>query len=80
MATLLFTTLSASRKTTFDVLGIDLDSETQRRIAENEDNLDEIFKVRQTSYTSSGDDTGGRPPSENVNDKQITDKERNKSL
>ena len=79
LATLLFTTLSASRKTTFDVLGIDLDSETQRRIAENEDNLDEVFKVRQTSYTSSGNDnTGGRPPSDSPNDKQVTDREINK--
>ena len=80
LATLLFTTLSASRKTTFDVLGIDLDAETQRRMEENKDNLDEVFKVRQTSYTSSGDDNNGRPASDNVNDKQIIDKERNKSL
>ena len=58
----------------------DLRQALRQAIAENEDNLDEVFKVRQTSYTSSGNDTGGRPPSENVNDKQITDRERVKAL
>lgn len=78
LAEFLFTKLSCSYRSTMEVLGIDVDDETQRRIIENEKHLDEVFKVRQTSYTSSGDDTGGRPPSENINDKQITDREINK--
>lgn len=74
----LFTKLSCSYKTAYESMGIDIDDETQRRMAENKDNLDEVFKVRQTSYTSSGDDTGGRPASDNPNDKQIVDREINK--
>ena len=79
IADFLFTKLSCSYKTAYESMGIDIDDEKQRRISENEDNLDEVFKVRQTSYTSSGDDAGGRPASDNVNDKQVIDKERNKS-
>lgn len=76
LATLLFSTLSASRKTTFDVLGINLDDEVQRRKKENDDKLEDVFTVRQTSNTVSKDEVG-RPSGGEDEDKQIIDKERN---
>lgn len=71
------------------MIGIDIDDETAKRIAENENGLHEIFFPRATAYTSSGkgeilpDDVNGGKPRNDPNDtntdvdKQIYDDERN---
>jgi hypothetical protein len=76
----LFTKLSSSYDTAYSILNIDIDDEKQKRIIENEENLDEIFKVRQTSYTSSGDvnDEGGRPNDSKDKQRQEIDNDYNK--
>ena len=53
-----YTTLGLSRETTFKVLGIDIDIETQRRKQENDKGLNEIFEPYQTSYNTAGDKIG----------------------
>lgn len=77
LAKLLYSTLGASRETTFEVLGYDITEETSRRQKENEDGLDEVFKPYAISYTTSGDsDSGGGRPEDNDSndpDKQIED-------
>ena len=47
-----YTTLGLSRETTFKVLGIDIDIETQRRKQENDKGLNDIFEPYQTSYNT----------------------------
>lgn len=82
LAKMLYADLAASRKTTFEILGIDLDDEVERRQSENEKGLNDVFEPYLTAYTNSvqNDDQGGRPAekeSKNEN-KQQTDKARNK--
>jgi len=80
LAEFLFTKLSCSYRTAYNVLGIDIEDEYQKRTSENNENYEEIFKVRQTSYTSSGSDsTGGRPSSNTPNNKQVYDKTTNEA-
>lgn len=80
LAVALLTTFSSSRRTAFELVGIDLDDETARREEENESDLSDVFTPYQLSYTVSGtDDEGGRPASDNPTDeqKQEEDYERN---
>lgn len=53
-----------------------LEEEAQRRIEENEKGIDTIFYPRQTAYTSTGDNDGGRPVDNNNPDKQVKDQDR----
>lgn len=53
-----YTTLGLSRETTFKVLGIDIDIETQRRKQENDKGLNDIFEPYQTSYNVNGLEVG----------------------
>jgi len=77
---LLYSKMGASYKTSFEILGISVEDEKQRREEENNLNYNEIFSPHLTSYTSSGDslDTG-RPKDETPEnpDKQNYDKEKN---
>lgn len=77
LAKLLYSTLGASRETTFEVLGYDITEETSRREKENSEGYDEIFRPYAISYTTSGDSEGegGRPADKDSNDpdKQIED-------
>lgn len=80
LASLLHNTFNCSMETTLDLLGIDIEDEKNRRKKENEDGLDTIFKPYQSIYTNAGDNTenkGGRPQSNDDEDKQGYDKERN---
>ena len=81
LAKVLYADLGASRRTTFEILGIDLEDETERRQSENEKGLSEVFSPYMTAYTNNGqnDDEGGRPlDKESKNEKkQINDKARN---
>lgn len=79
-AKFLYGTVCASRRSVFEVVGIDLEDEAERRQSENEKNLDEVFKPYLTAYTNTGDEeNNGRPADKNSNDeqKQVEDKERN---
>ena len=55
----LFNTLGASRQTAFEMIGVSLEDEVQRREAENKNNYDEIFAPHETSYNSSNKSGGG---------------------
>lgn len=83
-AKFLYGTMCASRKSVFEVVGIDLEDEVERRMSENEKGLDEVFRPYMTVYTNGGESTGGgdqggRPVAKNSvdEDKQIEDRERN---
>jgi len=81
LVSLLFNQLNCSHETAFSILGINVEDEVQKRIAENEAGFDQIFKARQTSYTSSGlDNKGGRPLDKQPDnpDKQLDDQFNNK--
>lgn len=75
LASLLFTTLNCSHETALGILGINVEDEVQKRIAENEAGFDEIFSPRATSYTTSNNDVGRKPDSNSKDpDKQLEDK------
>ena len=80
-AKFLYGTMCASRRSVFEVVGIDVEDETERRESENENGLDEIFKPYMTAYTNNGNEEnkGGRPADKKSNNevKQQEDKERN---
>ena len=83
LATLLFNTMSCSYETALGVLGLDVEDELQRRIRENDQGYDAIFRPRVTAYTTSGAGSAngaGRPPDNNPDDpdKQQTDQARAK--
>lgn len=75
LATLLYSTLNASLKTTLEILNIDYEEELYRRRAENSDGVDQDFYARESLYTKGGDNTkkdNGRPKGDE-NDKQVYD-------
>lgn len=80
LAVALMTTFAASRRTSLEMLGIDLDDERARREEENAENLSDVFTPYQMSYTVSDPDAeAGRPASDDPVDetKQVEDFERN---
>ena len=86
LASLLYNTLNASLETCYDMVGLDIVDEAEKRIAEKDKGYNEIFSPRLTAYTNSKDkqstdNTGGRP--EDVTDlnqgKNLYDKEYNKN-
>jgi hypothetical protein len=83
LAKTLYADLGASRRTTFEILGIDLEDEMERRQSENEKGLNDVFTPYMTAYTNSAnnDNEGGRPADKQSNNetKQVTDKERNQA-
>lgn len=68
-----YNVLGASRKTTFALAGLSVDDEAESRKIENAQNLNAVFVPYLTSYVTSGEDTGGRPP-ENGKEVQDLDK------
>ena len=86
LASFCYTTLNASLETCYDLVGLDVKDEAEKRKAEKDKGYDEIFAPRMTSYTNSGksnttDNKGGR--TEDVTDtnqgKNQYDKEYNKN-
>ncbi|WP_291625977.1 hypothetical protein [Clostridium sp.] len=75
-----YTTLGLSRETTFKVLGIDIDIETQRRKQENDKGLNDIFEPYQTSYNTAGDKIGEEKTEveKNVEGKNSNNSKQNK--
>ncbi len=89
LAELLFCKFNASYETAFEILGLSVKDEKQKRIKENDEKLHETFFARETAYTSSGigDNTGtnigGRPKNESKDankDKQTYDETRQDTL
>ena len=83
LASLLFSTLNASLETCYELVGLDVNDEAEKRKSEKEKGYDDIFTPRQTAYTNSGNvnNKGGRP--EDVTDenqgKNQYDKNYNKN-
>ena len=75
-----YTTLGLSRETTFKVLGIDIDIETQRRKQENDKGLNDIFEPYQTSYNTAGNEIGEEKTEveKNVEGKNSNNSKQNK--
>lgn len=71
---LLLSKLNSSYQTAYEMLGLSVEDERQRRIAENEQDYDSIFTPHASQYTSSGNETG-RPQSNEDEDKQAYDQE-----
>ena len=83
LASTLYTIFNGSMSTSLELLGIDVNDEKEKRIKENDENYEEIFKCRQTAYTSSGrgeitetNNKGGRPADSKNQAKQVYDKNR----
>lgn len=80
---LLFSKLNCSYQTAFEMVGIDVEDEIQRRQAENKEQYDDIFVPHPSQYTTSNspsdDSSPGRPKEEVVNDedKQKYDEQYN---
>lgn len=86
LASFCYTTLNASLETCYDLVGLDVKDEAEKRKSENEKGYDEIFTPRMTAYTNSGnknttENQGGRPSGTNqeVQGKQSYDQEYNKN-
>lgn len=78
LATFLYSTLNSSRRTAYDILGIDYESEMVRREEENRINDTDVFFPRATSYTTSTDDEQpGRPQSDENTDRQLENMAKN---
>lgn len=85
LATLLFSTMNCSYATAFEILGLDINDEVQKRTMENEKKYDEIFKPHGSQYTNSEkrnpeDNKGGCPADSNNKVKQQYDKTRQEAL
>lgn len=85
LVTLLFSTMNCSYATAFEILGLDINDEVQKRTMENEKKYDEIFKPHGSQYTNSDkqnpeDNKGGRPADSNNKVKQQYDKTRQEAL
>lgn len=85
LATLLFSTMNCSYATAFEILGLDINDEVQKRTLENEKKYDEIFKPHGSQYTNSEkqnpeDNKGGRPADSNNETKQQYDETRQEAL
>lgn len=82
MATLFYSTLNASLETCYEMVGLDVNDEAEKRKSEKAKGYEEIFTPRATAFTNSGnniDNKGGRPSSidETVKGKQQYDKTYN---
>lgn len=87
LASTLYTIFNGSMTSSLELLGIDVNDEKEKRKKENDEGYDEIFKCRQTAYTSSGrgeitdtNNQGGRPADSNNKAKQSYDKKRQEAL
>lgn len=81
MATFVYSTLNASRETSFKLVGLDLQDEIEKRKSENEKGLDDIFSPHDTAYNKSSDSNEvGRPESREDVDTQKNDENYNKEV
>ena len=84
LASFIFGTLNGSYRTAYELVGLDYDTEYNRRETENGDKIEEVFAPHATAYTSGGTNTNtgkknidentgaprtpGRPKDENPSD------------
>ena len=88
LASTLYTIFNGSLTSSLELLGIDVNDEKAKRTKENDENFEQIFKCRQTAYTSSGkgtiletdDKSGGRPADSKNKAKQKYDQTRQDTL
>lgn len=82
MSAYFYNTLGTSRQTAFELVGLSVEDEAEKRKSEAEAGYDEIFTPYGTSYTKSADSDSqsGRPKSNEDENKQSYDKERNDAL
>lgn len=83
LASFIYGTLNASRETTFDLIGLNLQDEMEKRKSEDEKGLDKIFQPHSTAYNKSGnneDNERGRPESDEDIDKQKNGENYNKEV
>ena len=78
---ILYSKLNCSFETAYNILGVDYEDEKIKRIKENDENADDIFRPRQTNYTFTDTNDNGRPQDENSKDpnKQQDDIDRRKA-
>lgn len=81
-ASFIYSTLGASRETTFNMLGLDVEDEKTKRKKENAEQYDVVFHPRPTDYntstTTTTDASLGRPPSAEDKEQQMLDQNYNK--
>lgn len=82
LAEFFYNTLGTSRETTFNLVGLSVADEAEKRKAEMEAGYDDIFLPYSTAYTKSSDSNNesGRPKSNENEAKQSYDEERGKTL
>lgn len=90
LATTLYTIFNGSMESSLGLLGIDVSDEKEKRVKENDEDFENIFKCRQTAYTSSGrgeitettepERKGGHPSDSKNQAKKSYDKARQKTL
>ena len=72
----LFSKLNCSYETCYDILGLDIEDERQKRKRENDENFDsEVFTPHSSQYTASSSGDAGRPASSDNTDKQNSDEQ-----
>lgn len=83
---LLYSKIGASYETVYNALGMDVESEVERRKRENDMGYDELFKPHGNSYTSNSNDlitntdvNDNGSKKSNDTDKSLEDKARNKT-
>ena len=78
----LFSKLNCSYETCYNLLGLNIEDERQKRMRENENNFDsEIFTPHSSQYTSSSsDNSAGRPADSDNTDKQNNDEQYYKDV
>lgn len=64
LADTLFSKFNASYETCMGVVGIDARDEMQKRLSENSEGYEDIFRPRMTNYTYSSDNNGAGRPAE----------------
>lgn len=82
LSEILYSKFNCSFTTAYNLLGLDVKDEVEKRKEEKRLGYDEILSVHPTSYNSSGDEldnTGGRPPDSEDNKKQEYDSDYNQS-
>lgn len=77
----LFSKLNCSYETCFEILGLNVEDERQKRLRENENKFDsDIFTPHSSQYTASADSSAGRPADSENTDKQSEDKAREETV
>lgn len=93
-ASFIYSTLNVSRDTAFKLVGLDVEDEKQKRMQENQEGLDDIFKPRETAFNRSKDGltkditvaptgeekTNGRPATSDDEAKQAFDQQYSKEV